>query len=352
MTMLRRSDREIHDLLRDAVGVTEAPAGALAADVARRLEPDDLHAVCEALVDSDSRVQSLAGEVLGIMDAAAAAPRLGKLLLGRDLEVRRAAAVALGRCGVTGAAVLGEAMHSPDWDVRARAAETLGIVGQQDSVPPLCDALQDPVELVRIRAGRALGRIGCPTAVGPLCAALHDERDSVRIAALGALAAIGEPSAGRDVAAAALTSSWAVCQAAGETLRALPWEPVDGGQITLKALALGDEERIRTVGSAAIPALIAALEARTWELRHRAARAAAALAAEHPVPGLQAVANLLRKLVASRDPDARSVISDINHALTVVAAACRRASDLPLPSPAPDPDATTLPLPQAGGATQ
>ena len=64
--------------------------------------------------------------------------------------------------------ILAMLLEYPDDSVRARAAFTLGTLGQQQSVDPLIKALDDSSSRVRENAAIALGKIGDQRAVAPL----------------------------------------------------------------------------------------------------------------------------------------------------------------------------------------
>jgi HEAT repeat protein len=78
------------------------------------------------------------------------------------LTEQETAADALARIGPAAVPALLEALHSPDPEVRAKAANVLGRMGPdaRDSVPELIRLLDDPDERVRKTVIRALGRIG------------------------------------------------------------------------------------------------------------------------------------------------------------------------------------------------
>jgi HEAT repeat protein len=65
------------------------------------------------------------------------------------------------------------ALRNEDGDIRAMAAQELGIQGNRQAVGPLLAALNDPhSSLVRCNAAEALGKIGDVRAVEPLIASL------------------------------------------------------------------------------------------------------------------------------------------------------------------------------------
>jgi len=98
--------------------------------------------------------------------------------------------VTMGRTMNVGAAdVLAILLEYPDDTIRAHAAQTLGILGQRDSVEPLILALDDKSALVCENAAAALGEIGDNRAEIPLQKVpVHNPR--VKRAAVNALARI------------------------------------------------------------------------------------------------------------------------------------------------------------------
>ncbi len=98
-------------------------------------------------------------------------PDLIKLVRDVDPAVRRRAALAIGRVGVTeGAPALIAALSDPDTDVRASAAFGLGLLGSKSAVTPLVSALKDPAPAVDGRAAEALGLIGDASAAPAIAA--------------------------------------------------------------------------------------------------------------------------------------------------------------------------------------
>ncbi len=97
-------------------------------------------------------------------------PDLTAMLVDPDASVRRRAALAIGRLGLSeGVPLLVQRLADPDADVRAMAAFGLGLLGDADAVDPLIRTLGDDVAVsVRGRAIEALGLIGDARAAGPI----------------------------------------------------------------------------------------------------------------------------------------------------------------------------------------
>ena len=73
-----------------------------------------------------------------------------------------------------------KALRDDDYpNVRGRAADSLGKLGDPQAVEPLMAALQDENSYVRWLAAGALGVLGDPRAVGPLKELLPNEKDPV-----------------------------------------------------------------------------------------------------------------------------------------------------------------------------
>jgi cyclophilin family peptidyl-prolyl cis-trans isomerase/HEAT repeat protein len=88
-------------------------------------------------------------------------PDLTVLVKDADSRVRRRAALAIGRVGLSeGVQPLVATLADSDPDVRAMAAFGLGLIGDSSAEPSLVPLLADPAPLVRGRAAEALGLIG------------------------------------------------------------------------------------------------------------------------------------------------------------------------------------------------
>jgi cyclophilin family peptidyl-prolyl cis-trans isomerase/HEAT repeat protein len=101
--------------------------------------------------------------------APAPQPDLLKLLVDPEARIRRRAAIAVGRVGLTeGVEPLESTLKDADPDVRQMAAFALGLIADKRAVPALTAALQDEQPRVRGRAAEALGLIGDATAAAPV----------------------------------------------------------------------------------------------------------------------------------------------------------------------------------------
>jgi HEAT repeat protein len=82
-------------------------------------------------------------------------------------------------------------LRDPNVDVRARACNALGCIGDPEVTPAVLAALEDAAWPVRAMAAKALGRINNPGAIPALALALRDSEWWVRSNAARALRAMG-----------------------------------------------------------------------------------------------------------------------------------------------------------------
>lgn len=114
---------------------------------------------------------------------------------GRDVRVRRALALTLGRIGDPLAApgLIG-ALSDPDVDTQLYSIWALGAIGAGSAVEPLLQKLQHEDPGIRKMAAFGLGQIGDPAASAGLRAALQDPAPDVTWNAAVALARLGDSS--------------------------------------------------------------------------------------------------------------------------------------------------------------
>src|SRR5699024_644484 len=129
-------------------------------------------ALVERLDDPDPDVRRQFAHVLGKLRDPSAVPTLVRLLSDADPGVAAKAAQSLGAVGGAEAtAALVAALEGPDADPVVLA---LGAVGAA-AVPPLVAALRSGSPTLRARAAEALGLIGNDEAATDLVAALSDD---------------------------------------------------------------------------------------------------------------------------------------------------------------------------------
>ncbi|MGB2842281.1 MAG: HEAT repeat domain-containing protein [Halobacteriota archaeon] len=173
----------------------------------------------QALKDENWRVRSEAARALGKIKGALAVETLVHALEDEDSDVRKRAAAALGNIGEPAVEPLIHALKDEDSDVRKRVTVALDKIGWtpgddtershyliakkewaeltrlgEPAVEPLIQALEDESWEVRKRAAEVLGKIGDARAVEPLIQALKDEYWNVNKKAEEALGEIGEPA--------------------------------------------------------------------------------------------------------------------------------------------------------------
>ena len=73
-----------------------------------------------------------------------------------------------------------EMLSSPEWNLRYRAAQELGRLGEPKALDLLIQALRDEDWRVRQKAAWALGNIGDPRAIQPLRRLMTDPSDGVQ----------------------------------------------------------------------------------------------------------------------------------------------------------------------------
>jgi cyclophilin family peptidyl-prolyl cis-trans isomerase/HEAT repeat protein len=96
-------------------------------------------------------------------------PDLTALVTDAAPRVRRRAALAIGRVGLTdGIKPLTATLADADPEVREMAAFALGLIGDASAAPALVAALADASPIVRGRAAEALGQIGAKEAAEPI----------------------------------------------------------------------------------------------------------------------------------------------------------------------------------------
>ena len=96
-------------------------------------------------------------------------PDLVALLDDAEPQLRRRAALALGRVGLSeGVAPLIDRLADLEVEVRQMSAFALGLIGDPAATDALVGALQDPSPRVQGRAAQALGRIGAVVAAEPI----------------------------------------------------------------------------------------------------------------------------------------------------------------------------------------
>ncbi len=142
-----------------------------AAEALARIGTPAVGPLITLLDDPDEDVRWKVAIALGeIGDPQAVAPLIA-LLDDPDSYVKSRAALALGSIGDPALPKLLASLASPDPAVRAAVLSALGVIGSDQVIPPLIDALFDPVDMVSLEAAMSLTKIGSP-AIPPLLEAL------------------------------------------------------------------------------------------------------------------------------------------------------------------------------------
>ena len=95
-------------------------------------------------------------------------------------EVRSQATRAMAIMGEPAGEKLIFLLHDPDWKVRYRAAEALGMMKLPKAKDPLIERLSDPRDHVRYMAVKALGEFGDADVLDSIRPCLSDENHYVR----------------------------------------------------------------------------------------------------------------------------------------------------------------------------
>lgn len=128
-------------------------------------------------------------KALGRIQASQTIDALLLLLQDKVPAVRDEAAKAIQAMGEAGLSALLAHLEDPDWRIRLRAVEALGLLQSSEAVEPLLKLVtQDPDTAVRQDAIRTLGKIGDPRAIPLLMQTLN--QTSLKLSAIEALGQI------------------------------------------------------------------------------------------------------------------------------------------------------------------
>lgn len=186
-----------------------------------------------------------------------------------------------------------EALNDSKWDVRTKAMDALGEIGDTSAVKPLIKILKDKKkeDIERAYAASALGRIKDPRAVKHLIAALKsgdpDKKawfSNIRGQAITALGEIGDPRAVKPLLEALNSKNAAIVQAAAEALGKIDDERTIKPLINVlkDSRGYGRQDALEALGkkksAAAVTALIEHLNYRVGRSRYEDSREVAAKA--------------------------------------------------------------------------
>ncbi|MCI0487977.1 MAG: HEAT repeat domain-containing protein, partial [Blastocatellia bacterium] len=131
---------------------------------------------------TEKEVRAAAVASLGLIGDPLATDALFRAAKDEDPDVRAAAVASLALLGIAVERLASDLSHS-GWQVRAAAVSTLARLGDPRAVPAVVAALKDNDERVRAEAAGALGSLADASAINPLIAALKDPAAEVRIQA-------------------------------------------------------------------------------------------------------------------------------------------------------------------------
>ncbi|MDO4717449.1 MAG: HEAT repeat domain-containing protein [Propionibacteriaceae bacterium] len=171
-----------------------------------------------ALSDEDPAVRAAAADALGALANPRALEPLISALTDRGPAVRQAVSDALETMSEVAVPPLIGALRAGHDDLRVRAAEVLGRIGDLRATDPLVEVARTPNERLRRAAVLALGELGDLSAAEALIACLGDKEDQVRAAAAEAIGWIGAGEAVPQLVAALADRSPGVRRAAATAL--------------------------------------------------------------------------------------------------------------------------------------
>jgi len=159
-------------------------------DVDKLERKGDVEGLIRALDHKDKDIRVRAAQALGrVGDDRAVDPLIQAMkVVDLDYGVAHDALMGIGEKGVEALSLV---LRDGDPRDRVIAALTLGDIGSVEGVEALIEALKDEEPVVRGDAAMALGRIGDERAAGPLMEVLGDWDREVRLKAVEALGEIG-----------------------------------------------------------------------------------------------------------------------------------------------------------------
>jgi hypothetical protein len=209
-------EREISHL-QDRAAWRRARAAFLLGDVCslRALEP-----LLRALQDPSREVRSAAARSLGRLGSGDAVEPLVLALVERRVP-RAVGGQALLTLGAEALQPLRPLAVHPEAEVRATAAELVGLLGEPGDAGLLIGRLRDSSAEVRAKAARALGRLGAEEAAMELRAVLGDRIGFVRANAAVALGLVGDRASASALLDVARSDEFDPAQAAARALARL-----------------------------------------------------------------------------------------------------------------------------------
>ncbi|RBY93866.1 hypothetical protein DQ244_00335 [Blastococcus sp. TBT05-19] len=249
LPQLRGSDRQtLRDLLAERGVVSRAVADLTARKSWRRgravallgsaAGTDHIAAMVELLDDRSLEVRCAAARALGKAGDPAAVGPLLRATHGERALPSGVLGMALLDLGTTALPVLRDSLTGRNQVARGLVAELLGVHGDPSAAPLLEALVRDAGEDLGVRrsAAAALGRIGSPTSTEPLVDALSNSPDpGLQRTSAEALGRIGHPLATIPLLAGLAAEDIAVRAACADALAALGAD----GRASLEAVATG-----------------------------------------------------------------------------------------------------------------
>jgi len=134
----------------------------------------------KAVIDEDPIIRRHALYLLAATGDPLHADIFLRALRDPEKAVRDQAARALAGIGTPVLPLIFDLLPDPDWKVRYRAAEILGLIGDATATSRLIERVSDPKDHVRYMAAKSLGMIRDTAAIEPLNRCLDDENPFVR----------------------------------------------------------------------------------------------------------------------------------------------------------------------------
>ncbi|MBN1431432.1 MAG: HEAT repeat domain-containing protein [Methanomicrobiaceae archaeon] len=125
-------------------------------------------------------------------------------LYGPDKTERAKCMEGLVKCGKPAVLPLIYLLDDGSWVIRYRAAEALGLIGDERAVTALTASLKDDKDHVRYMAAKSLGMFGKKESSISLLPLLRDENEYVRKIVAVSLGSIGSSSSAKSALAAAI----------------------------------------------------------------------------------------------------------------------------------------------------
>lgn len=127
-------------------------------------------------------------------------------LYGPDKAERAKCMEGLVECGKTAVLPLINLLDDDSWVIRYRAAEALGIIGDDRALTALTGSLHDEKDHVRYMAAKGLGMFGKKESSISLIPLLRDENEYVRRITAVSLGGIGESPSAKNALETAILS--------------------------------------------------------------------------------------------------------------------------------------------------